>query len=126
MKAEGYDFMKYFYEKPETWDREGWKVYSCDHPMYNRCTLYLDDDGKGLAVVQKHYNEQSKSSWWGSLDPWLASDIYHHNNFWKYFEEHSMEKDPNGLYPTVTARTIMWALRMKPLLRQYWEEKMWS
>ena len=122
MAVEGYDFMKYFYEKPEAWDHEGWRIYKCEHPMYNRCTIYLDSDGRGLAVVQKHWNEQSKSIWLGSIDPWLASDIYHHNNFWKVFAELAEEKDEKELYPVINVRTMMWRLRMKPLKKEYWEE----
>lgn len=115
--------MKYYYEKPEKWDRNGWQIYRCDHPMFNRCTLYLDEHGKGLGIVQKRYNAINKNLWWGSLDTWLASDIYHHNNFWKVFNELAAEKDENGLYPAIDVRSMMWRLRMKPLKKEYWEEE---
>lgn len=115
--------MKYFYEKPENWDREGWKIYRCEHPLFNRCTLYVDNESdKGLMVVQLRFDSTSKSIWYGSLDPWLASDIYHHNNFWKVFAELAAEKDENELYPVMNVRTMMWRLRMKPLKKEYWEE----
>lgn len=42
--------------------------------------------------------------------------------FMSFFEENAAEPDENGLYPTVTARKIMWKLRMKPLKKEYWEE----
>lgn len=31
------------------------------------------------------------------------------------------DKCTDGLYPTVTIRQIMWALKMKPLPRERWE-----
>ena len=40
--------------------------------------------------------------------------------FKKYFDMRSgMATD--GLYPTVTIRQIMWALKMKPIKRERWE-----
>lgn len=113
--------MKYFYEKPEQWDRTGWKIYSCKHPMYNRCTLYLLDDGRGLSVIQKRFNADSKALWWGSIDPWIASDIFRQDAF-KSVLEASANVPEDGLYPTMTVRQLMWKLRMKPLKKEYWEE----
>lgn len=43
-----------------------------------------------------------------------------HPLFKKYFDMRSgMATD--GLYPTVTIRQIMWALKMKPIKRERWE-----
>lgn len=115
--------MKYYYEKPENWVGAG-VVYICNHPLYNRCTLFID--GKmGLAIVQEHFNSTTKTRWWGTIDPWLAGDLYFHTGFHDFFIIHAGEKDENGLYPTVTIRQIMWALRMKPLKKEYWEENKW-
>ena len=111
--------MKYYYEKPSEWVGAG-KIYSCNHPLYNRCTLYLKGT-KGLAVIQERYNEKTKVRWWSSVDPWLAGDIYFSESFDEFFEENAGEPDENGLYPTVTIRKIMWALRMKPLRKERWE-----
>lgn len=37
-----------------------------------------------------------------------------------YFDSRA-GKCTDGLYPTVTIRQIMWALKMKPIQRQRWE-----
>ena len=54
----------------------------------------------------------------------LAGDIYFSPGFLEFFEENAAEPDEIGLYPTVTARKIMWKLRMKPLKKEYWEEEL--
>ena len=111
--------MKYFYEKPKVWEKRG-TTYYCDFPYYNACTLFLKE-GKGLAVVQKRFNKKAKCASFGPLDPWLAYDIYENDRFWSYFDEYAGDKDEYGAYPTVTARQIMWALRIKPLKAEQWE-----
>ena len=111
--------MKYYYEKPETWIAAG-EIYIWDHPMYNKCTLFRCGK-RGLAVIQERFNSKTKVRWWGTVDPWLAGDLYFHDGFKEYFNEYADEKNENGLYPTVTIRKIMWALRMKPLPKEYWE-----
>ena len=58
-----------------------------------------------------------KTTWWSEIDPWLIDSLYLHENFLKFFEERSGESD-NGLYPTVTLRQIMWAMKMKPIKRE--------
>lgn len=83
--------MKYYYEKPETWDNTG-QTYICDHPLYNRCTLFKKGK-KGLAVIQEHFNEKTKARWWGTIVPWLASDIYKNCNFKNIFDQHANEAD---------------------------------
>lgn len=112
--------MKYYYEKPSEWVSAG-EVYRCEHPLYNRCTLF-QNGSKGLAVIQERFNEKTKTRWWGSIDPWLAGDIFLCDGFKDYFEQNAKDPDENGLYPTVQIRKIMWALRMKPLRKEYWEE----
>lgn len=94
-------------------------IHICDHPVYNKCTLYQIEN-RGLAVIQQRYDEKTKSTWWGIIDPWLTDSIYLHPKFKEYFEERSGENQ-NGLYPTVTVRQLMWSLKMKPIPRERWE-----
>ena len=95
------------------------KVYSCNHPVYSRCTLFQIGD-KGLAVIQQRFDPSTKSTYWTELDSWLTDDIYLNPNFKEYFDKRS-GKCTDGLYPTVTVRQIMWALKMKPIPRESWE-----
>ena len=74
----------------------------------------------GLAVIQQKYNPDTKTTWWNEIDPWLVNDIYLHPKFKEFFDKRSGECT-DGLYPTVTVRQIMWALKMKPLKREGWE-----
>ena len=113
--------MKYFYEKPSEWNDIG-SIYVCNHPMYNRCTLFKNSEGLGLGIIQEHFNARIKARWWGSIDPWIASDIYSHKNFQEYFIKHASKCDKNKLYPVFKIRAVMWDLRMKPLKREFWEE----
>ena len=95
------------------------KVYSCNHPLYNKCTLYSWGEF-GLAVVQQRYNEHEKISWWGPIDPWLSNDIHAEPKFREYFNTHAdLPKD--GIYPTVEVRKLMYALDMKPMKKEIWE-----
>lgn len=111
--------MRYHYEKPTLYLSMYGKLHICNHPVYDRCTLFQIDN-KGLAVIQQRYDGSTKTTWWGELDPWLTDDIYLHPRFKQYFDERAGDcKD--GLYPTVTVRQLMWALKMKPLPRQRWE-----
>lgn len=112
--------MKYYYEKPKEWVSAG-SVYQCNHPLFNRCTLFQNGTF-GLCVVQEHFNEKTKARWWGSIDPWLACDIYFHEDFHEIFEEYAAEMDENGLYPVIQVRKLMWMLRMKPLRKEFWEK----
>ena len=75
---------------------------------------------KGLAVVQQRFNNSTKSTYWDEIDPWLTDSIYLHTKFIELFEKRA-GRIQNGLYPTVTIRQIMWALKMKPIPRQRWE-----
>lgn len=112
--------MKYYYEKPDEWVGAG-EIYECDHPMYHRCTLFRSGS-VGLAVVQEKYNKRIKARWWSSIEPWIAGDIYLNKRFEMYFIDHAKAPDENGLYPTYTVRQVMWALRMKPLRKEEWED----
>lgn len=111
--------MRYHYEKPSIYLSMYGNTYICDHPVYNKCTLYQMNN-RGLAVIQQRYDTKDKSTLWGEIDPWLTDEIYLHPNFAEYFNKRA--GDPvDGLYPTVTIRQIMWALKMKPLPKERWE-----
>lgn len=111
--------MRYHYEKPSVYVSIYGSTYECNHSVYNKCTLYLENN-RGLAVIQQRYDPETKSTTWDEIDPWLTDDLYLHPKFKDYFETRS-GKCEEGLYPTVTIRQIMWALKMKPLPRKRWE-----
>lgn len=111
--------MRYFYEKPSIYLSMYGTTYECNHPVYDICTLFKMDD-KGLAVIQQRYDPKTKRTWWGEIDPWLTDSLYLHPKFLDYFTDRSGECT-DGLYPTVTIRQMMWALKMKPIPRQRWE-----
>jgi hypothetical protein len=75
---------------------------------------------RGLAVIQQRYNSETKRTWWSEIDPWLTDSLYLHPKFVKLFEERSGE-NVDGIYPTITIRQLMWALKMKPLPKERWE-----
>lgn len=111
--------MRYHYEKPTIYVSMYGKLYTCDHPVYNQCTLF-EINGRGLAVIQQRFNSIDKSTWWSEIDPWLTDRLYLHPDFLEYFNSRSGECT-DGLYPTVTIRQMMWALKMKPLKKERWE-----
>ena len=95
------------------------QVYSCNHPVYNHCTLFTIGD-KGIAVIQQRFDRATKRTWWCELDSYLVDDLYLHPKFRKTFDERA-GKCTDGLYPTMTIRQLMWVLRMKPIKRERWE-----
>ena len=111
--------MRYYYEKPDIYLSVYGKLYICDHPVYNRCTLFTINE-KGLAVIQQRFDQGTKRTYWAEVDAWLTDALYLNPKFKKYFDARS-GKRTNGLYPTVTIRQIMWALKMKPIKRERWE-----
>ena len=111
--------MRYFHEKPHFYSSVYGITYQCDHPVYDTCTLYKIGN-RGLAVIQQRYDPVTKSTSWGNIDPWLVDQIYLHLKFMRYFNERSGVSS-DGLYPTVTVRQVMWALKMKPIKRERWE-----
>ena len=51
--------MRYHYEKSGIFTSMYGEVYECDHPVYNRCTLFKI--GKlGLAIIQQRYDPKQK------------------------------------------------------------------
>ena len=111
--------MRYHYEKPKLYSSRYGQTYEYNHPVYSKCTLYLISK-KGLAVIQQRFNALDKSTYWSEIDPWLTDALYLHPKFKSFFDERSGECT-EGLYPTVTIRQIMWALKMKPIKRERWE-----
>ena len=111
--------MRYHYEKPMLYSSLYGETYHCNHPVYDRCTLYKIHN-KGLAIIQQRYNPKTKSTRWSEIDSWLTDMLYLHPQFKKYFDERA-ETAIDGLYPTVTIRQIMWALKIKPIPRERWE-----
>lgn len=95
------------------------ETYTCEHPVYSKCTLFLIGN-RGLAVIQQRFDKDTKKTWWTEIDPWLTDILYLHPKFKDFFDERSGEAT-DGLYPTVTIRQIMWALKLKPMQRERWE-----
>lgn len=111
--------MRYHFEQPQIYLSMYGRRYICDHPVYDCCTLFEIGE-KGLAVIQQRFDSDAKATIWTEIDPCLTDALYLAPGFKEYFDAHAAEcKD--GLYPTVTIRQIMWALKMKPLPKQRWE-----
>lgn len=111
--------MRYHYERPAIFTSMYGSTYICDHPVYKSCTLF-QMGCKGLAIIQQRFDPATKSTWWGEIDPWLNDILYLHPKFKEYFDERA-DTLKDELYPTVTIRQIMWALKMKPLPKERWE-----
>jgi len=112
--------MRYHTEPQEIETARYGRTYVCDHPVYTKCTLFKMED-RGLAVIQQRYTPGKKTTSWGPIDPWLCDILYTNKNFMKYFNERAGVRDKNKIYPTVTIRQIMWALKIKPLKKERWE-----
>ena len=67
--------MRKHYAPPDIYLSMYGDIYICDHPVYDRCTLYRIG-GRGLAVIQQRFDELTKSTFWCEIDPWLTDDIY--------------------------------------------------
>lgn len=111
--------MRYHYEKPAFYAALYGETYECSHPVYRRCTLFRTGE-KGLAVIQQRWNPETRHAWWTEIDPWLTVPLYTHPAFPGYFAKRAAPAE-NGLYPTVTVRQMMWALKLKPLPKERWE-----
>lgn len=111
--------MRYHYEKPTIYSSMYGSTYICDHPVYDRCTIFKIGE-RGLAIIQQRYDSKTKFTWWSEIDPWFTDLLYLHPSFKEFFDARSGEAT-DGLYPTVTIRQIMWALKLKPIPRERWE-----
>lgn len=111
--------MRYHYEKPQLYSTLYGQTYECEHPVYDKCTLFKINN-KGLAVIQQRFDRDTKTTYWDEIDPWLADDLYLHTKFEDFFNDRAGLAE-EGLYPTVTIRQLMWGLKMKPMPRERWE-----
>ena len=111
-----------YYKKPEHYVPVFGKSYQCNHKLYDWCTLY-EQDGVGLAVIQQRYDPKTKKSWWSTIDPWLANDIFLNPGFYEYFKKVAAPKDISGCYPTIVVRRLMRILGMPPLEKEFWETR---
>lgn len=112
--------MRYHFDKPDICTSQFGTVWTGDHPVYNRCTLFKIK-GRGLAVIQQRFDPVKKITFWDMIDDYLNDVIYTHPDFWALFDKRADAPDANGLYPTMTVRQLMWALKMKPLKKERWE-----
>ena len=108
--------MKYFSKKPDICVQVFGKPIDLDHPIYKSGTLYLEKE-RGLIVVQKKFNPNTRECSWHAVDIWIANDIYLSKRFRTFFMENAKESD----YPIFELRKLMWQLRMKPLSKEDWE-----
>lgn len=111
--------MRYHYIKPNIYLSMYGTLHICNHTVYDSCTLFKIGE-RGLAIIQQRFDEETKSTWWSEVDPWLTDDIYLHKDFKVYFDAKA-NKAINNIYPTKTVRQIMWALKMKPIKKEGWE-----
>lgn len=111
--------MRYHYEKPTIYLSMYGATYACNHPVYDKCTLFQINK-RGLAIIQQRFDPDTKRTWWAEIDPWLTDTLYLHPKFKEFFDARS-GTPTDGLYPTVTIRQIMWALKIKPIPRERWE-----
>ena len=51
--------MRYHYQKPDIYLSMYGELYICNHPVYDRCTLFTIGD-KGLAVIQQRFSADTK------------------------------------------------------------------
>lgn len=114
--------MRYFIEKPV--DATDHSIYfeKLDHPLYNSCRLYKINETMGLAIVQKRFNPKLKVFFYNAPDSWIMDEVIKHPGFADYVFEHAANPD-GDIYPTVTIRQVMYALKMKPLKKEPWESQ---
>lgn len=112
--------MRYHFERPKISLSMYGQCYLCDHPVYDSCTLF-EMEGKGLAVIQQRFDADSKATVWSEIDSYLTDALYLAPGFKEFFDSRAKACTDDGLYPTVTIRQIMWALKLKPLPKQRWE-----
>lgn len=111
--------MRYHYKKPKQYSSMYGETYICNHRVYSRCTLFLLQN-KGLAVIQQRYDAETKHTYWTEIDPELTDEVYLNPKFLEVFNQRA--NFPSGdIYPTITIRQLMWALKMKPLPKERWE-----
>ena len=83
-------FMRYHYEKPDSYRSRYGRVYTYNHPVYDRSTLFEIGD-KGLPVIQQRYDERYKVTYWSEVDPWLTDELYLHSKFKDFFSMNDLD-----------------------------------
>lgn len=111
--------MNTHYERPMSSKALFGRTYTCDHRLYTYCTLY-EAHGVGLAVIQQRFDKDTKTTYWSQIDDYLVDDIYQQPGFKEFFEKHAGPRK-GYIYPTIPVRSLMYALRMRPLKKEYWE-----
>ncbi|MBQ9250672.1 MAG: hypothetical protein IJ179_09945 [Oscillospiraceae bacterium] len=109
--------MKYYYEPPQIIVPVYGEVVTLKHPVFQSGTLYFERE-RGIIVVQQYFDIDKKACQWKAVNPGLANDIYLSSRFHEFFLEHATEEN----FPIYQVRKLMWALRMKPLSREPWED----
>ena len=78
--------MRYHYQKPDIYLSMYGELYICNHPVYDRCTLFTIGD-KGLAVIQQrfralrrritmeHSKNYSKVKLWYRMKMWNETKV---------------------------------------------------
>ena len=83
-------------------------------------SFQLNVDNWHTVDEQHHIATTFGTQWMFRLEPWLTDSLYLNEGFKPFFDKRAGIAT-DGLYPTVTARQIMWALKMKPIRRERWE-----
>ena len=112
--------MRYFAQPKELYVRLYGKDVNSSHTLIRSGTLF-QQGALGLLVVQNRFDEESKSFYYGAIDGWLCNEIYLNERFADAFKKFA-GPCVNGNYPVIKLRKLMWALRMKPLKKEYFEE----
>lgn len=101
-------------------------IYRCTEKLTNAIIQFMINVRyskwirKAWRLFSRDTTPSTKNTWWGEIDPWLTDCLYLHEKFLVFFNDRSGEPE-NGIYPTVTIRQMMWAMKMKPLKRERWE-----
>ena len=105
--------MRYHYQKPDIYLSMYGELYICNHPVYDRCTLFTIGD-KGLAVIQQRFSADTKNTYWTEVDSWLTDSFIFTSKIQGLFRQPIRRVYGRIYNPTVTIRQIMWALKMNP------------
>ena len=115
--------MRYYYEPTNDTEIKYATFYHPPNELFDLGTLYYYD-GMGLVIVQLEYDPLNKSYHFGPIPPGLANDIFEQPGFREFFLRFAKPSTPNGEYPVMNVRKVMWSLRMKPLRKRDWEQKL--